>query len=39
MGKTEISGKENHATKVMKKPKMKLPKYVMNGAIFSRDIF
>ena len=33
-GKTEIQRKENHATKVTKKPKTKLPKYVMSWAYF-----
>ena len=30
--KTEILSKENHATKMMKKPKTKLPKFVMSRA-------
>ena len=32
-GKTEIQSKENHATKMTKKPKTKLPKFVMSRAL------
>ena len=31
-GKTEIQSKENHATKMTKKTKTKLPKFVMSQA-------
>ena len=31
-GKMEFESKENHESKTTKKPKMKLPKFVMSGA-------